>query len=150
MRSIGESPSVSLYKNKTRDSLDASLSLHKASDFMKTTVITARKRNLGQGNMFTGVCLSTGGCLVWGVPGLGDAWSGGCLVGGVPGPGGAWLGGVPGPGGGGGLHQMPPWTATAAGGTHLTGMHSCWRKKYYEKYNHKSAMYLWNKYNIVA
>ena len=32
--------------------------------------ITARKRSLGQGNMFTGVCLSTGG-----VPGPGGAWS---------------------------------------------------------------------------
>ena len=40
-----------------------------------------------------------------GVPGPGeDAWSGGCLV----------------PGGG-----DPPETATAAGGTHPTGMHSC-------------------------
>ena len=29
------------------------------------------------------------GCLVWGVPGLGGAWSGG-----VPGPGGAWSGGI--------------------------------------------------------
>ena len=38
-------------------------------------VITARKRSLGHGNMFTGVCLSTG------VPGQ---------VGGVPGPGGVW------------------------------------------------------------
>ena len=38
-------------------------------------IFTARKRSLGQGNMFTGVCLSTGGCLV-----LGGAWSGGCLV----------------------------------------------------------------------
>ena len=40
----------------------------------------ARKRSLGQGNMFTVVCLSTG-------------W--------VPGPGGAWSRGVPGPWGGG-------------------------------------------------
>ena len=39
------------------------------------TLITSRKRSLGQDNMFTGVCLSTGG----------DAWSGGCLV-----QGGAW------------------------------------------------------------
>ena len=46
-------------------------------------VITARKRSLGQGNMFTGVCLPTGG--VPG-PGVGD-WgcSGGCLL-----PGGTW------------------------------------------------------------
>ena len=83
------------------------------------------------------MCLSTGG-----VPGLG----------GVPGPGGvcsrgvcswgAWSRGVPGPGGsaltGGGclvpgglvsqhaLRQTPPGeTATAADGTHPTGMHSC-------------------------
>ena len=54
------------------------------------TIITARKRSLGPGNMFTGVCLSTGG-------------------GGVHGPGGC---------------MVPP-TATAAGGTHPTGMHSC-------------------------
>ena len=60
-----------------------------------THIITARKRSLGQGNMFTGVCLSTGGCLVWGVSGLG---------------------GVPG--------EAPP-MATAAGGTQPTGMHSC-------------------------
>ena len=46
------------------------------------TFITVRKRSLGQGNMFTGVCLSTGGvpgpggCLLWG-----GACSGGrCLV----------------------------------------------------------------------
>ena len=43
-----------------------------------------------------------GGCLLWG----------GYLVpGGVPGPGGAWW--------------RPPGTATAAGGTHPTGKHSC-------------------------
>ena len=67
------------------------------------SVTTARKRSLGQGNMFTGVCLSTGvGAWSRGVPGPG---------GGVPGPGGAWW--------------RPPRTATAAGGTHPTGMHSC-------------------------
>ena len=33
--------------------------------------ITVRKRSLGQGNMLTGVCLSTGG-----VHGQGVAWSG--------------------------------------------------------------------------
>ena len=48
-------------------------------------LFTARKRSLGQGNMFTGVCLSTGGCLLQ----EGGAWSGGCLLGGVPPPGGA-------------------------------------------------------------
>ena len=49
--------------------------------------------------------------------------------GGVPGPGGLLLGGVPGPGGawsrGAGGDPPPPGTATAAGGTHPTGMHSC-------------------------
>ena len=44
--------------------------------------VTARKRSLGQGNMFTGVCVFTGG----------GAWSGGAWSQGVPGP-----GGVPGP-----------------------------------------------------
>ena len=45
----------------------------------KNSIVTVRKRSSGQGNMFTGVCLSTGGgCLV----------PGGSLVGGVPGLGG--------------------------------------------------------------
>ena len=50
------------------------------------SLITARKRSLGQGNMFTvftGVCLSTAGCLV----------PGGCLLRGVPAPGGTCSGG---------------------------------------------------------
>ena len=108
-------------------------------------IFTARKRSFGQGNMFTGVCLSTwGGCLVrrsgpggwlvWGclvrgawsqgVPGLGgawsggSAWSGGCLVLGY-----LVLGRLPGPGEG--LVETPPQMATAAGSTHPTGMHSC-------------------------
>ena len=52
------------------------------------------------------------GCLVWGVPGLGG---GRCLL-----PGGAWSGG------GGGCGDPPlPGTATAVGGMHPTGMHSC-------------------------
>ena len=63
------------------------------------------------------------GCLVWGrgvpgargVPGPGGPGPGGCLV---PG-GGSWSWGVPG--------GDPPRTATAAGGTHPTGMHSCLR-----------------------
>ena len=73
-----------------------------------------QQRSLGQGNMFTGVCLSTGGCLLRGVPAHG-----------VPAP---W--GVPAPGGvgscsGGGCLVETPQTATAAGGTYPTGMHSC-------------------------
>ena len=81
-------------------------------------IFTARKRSLGQGNIFTPVCHS--------VHRGGGAWSGG-----VPCPRGCLLLGVcllPGaacsrrgvPGG------DPPRTATAAGGTHSTGMHSCW------------------------
>ena len=62
------------------------------------------------------------GCLVWGclVPGEG-----------VPGPGGVPGLGGPGPGGSGpgGAWWRPPGMATAAGGTHPTGMHSC---LYYE------------------
>ena len=91
-------------------------------------IITARKRSLGQGNMFTDVCLSTGGCLV-----PGGLLPGGCLVkggvcsgGGVPG-----LGGVPGPGGVGsgprGVLDGPPGTATAAGSMHPIGMHFCFK-----------------------
>ena len=57
-----------------------------------------------------GVC--SRGCLLWGVcSGLMSA-PGGCLL-----PGG--VSALGGPGGG------PPGMATAAGGTHLTGMHSC-------------------------
>ena len=59
---------------------------------------------LGQGYIFTGICDSVHG--------------GGCLVRGGLLPGGAGLLlGVPG--------GDPPGTATAAGGTHPTGMHSC-------------------------
>ena len=66
--------------------------------------------------IFSEACVKNsvqGGCLVWGVPGLGGTWSGGgacsrgrCLL----------LGGC--------LVETPP-MATAADGTHSTGMHSC-------------------------
>ena len=71
---------------------------------------------MGRGAWSGGGCLVLGSAWSWGVPGRGGAWSGGCLVWGVPGPGAAWSGGVPG--------GDPP-TATAAGGTHPTGMFSC-------------------------
>ena len=68
-----------------------------------------------KGYVFTSACLSTGG-----VPALGDVWSWGCLL-----PG----GGMPAPGGGacsqGGAWWRLPQTATAAGSTHPTGIHSC-------------------------
>ena len=80
-----------------------------------------RRLSVHKGLPGPGGCL-VGGCLVRG----GGAWSqgGGCLVPGVPGPGGAWSGGV-------GIpacteaDQPPGETATAADGTHPTGMHSC-------------------------
>ena len=82
-------------------------------------IVTPHKRGLGQGNIFTSVCqefCSQGGCLV----------PGGSAPGGVSAP-----GRVPASGGVGGLLpggclvETPPGTATAAGGTHTTGMHSC-------------------------
>ena len=106
---------------------------------------------LREGNVFTSFCYSVhvgGGCFGPGVPGpggylvLGGTWSWGGLVPGglvqggcAPGGWGVWYWGVSGSGGclvlggacswgvpGGG----PPRTATAAGGTYPTGMHSCY------------------------
>ena len=59
---------------------------------------------LGQGYIFTGVCDS--------VHGGGGCWSGGAWSQEESGPGGVHFG-------------DPPGTATAADGTHPTGMHSC-------------------------
>ena len=60
-----------------------------------------------------------------GVPGLGEAWSGGFAPGRVPSTGGgAWSRGVCSRGGG--TWWRLPRAATAAGGTHPTGMHSCY------------------------
>ena len=70
--------------------------------------------------------LLLGGCLVWGVWSGGSA-SGGCLVWGVCSRG-CLVGGVPGLGEVcffGGAWWRPPRTATAVGGTHPTGMLSC-------------------------
>ena len=64
-------------------------------------------------------CVCPRGCLVGGVPGLGGLVLGGavCLIqAGLPGLGGS---------GPGGAWWRPPRTATAAGGTHPTEMHSC-------------------------
>ena len=59
--------------------------------------------------------------MIWGVHGPGGAWSQG--GGGAWSRGVAWSQGVHGPGGVPG--GDPPLTATAAGGMHPTGMHSC-------------------------
>ena len=70
-----------------------------------------------EGYVFTRVCHSVhgGGLLPWGVPVPGGLLPGGCLLWGVPAPGGSAPRGV----------WRPPMKATAAGGTHPTGMHSC-------------------------
>ena len=89
--------------------------------------ITAR-----EGYVFTRVCHSVhggGGSAARGVPGprgrggllRGGAWSGGGSAGG------GGSGGVPGPGG---VCGYPAVTATAAGGTHPTGIHSCYKNIY--------------------
>ena len=86
-------------------------------------LFTARKRSLGQGNIFIDVCqefCSRGGFCSWGVSAPGG-W--GCLL-----PGGSALGG-----GGcywgclllGGYLVETPLTDTAAGSMHPTGTHSC-------------------------
>ena len=74
----------------------------------------------GQGNIFAPVCHS----VHRGVPGpKGVSATGGvCSWGGLVPGGGGLLPGGSGPGVPGG---DPPGTATAAGGTHPTGMHSC-------------------------
>ena len=118
-------------------------------DVVCENIFTACKRSCGKVMFFTGVCdsvqggslvpggvpgpggcLIPGECLVWGCLLLGGAWSRGVpdpRV--VPGPGGAcsqgvaWCGGVSSPRGVPGAD--PPRTATAAGGMHPTGMHSC-------------------------
>ena len=88
----------------------------------------------GQGNIFAPVCHSVHRRGVPGPRSGGGAWSrrgawsrvGGCLVpgGGCLVPGGGclvWRGSAP----GGDAWWRPPGTATASGGTHPTGMHSC-------------------------
>ena len=88
---------------------------------MKSTadyLLTARKRSLGQGNVFTGVFLSMGG----GVGGFGFP---ACITGHMP----SIRGGGLHPGGsaygGGGLGWADPPGTRKAGGTHPTGMLSC-------------------------
>ena len=94
---------------------------------------TTHKRSLGQGNIFTSVCQKfcsqEGGLVLGGMPALRRvwSWSGACSQGawcllkwGLV-LGGAWSWeGVAAPGG----VPCPP-MATATGGTHPTGMHSC-------------------------
>ena len=98
-------------------------------------IFTARKRSLGQGNIFAPVCHSVhrGGCFLLGgvLPpgGRGGASSGGGAFSRGKGGGGCFLRGCFLLGGGassqGGSGDPSPKTATAVGGTHPTGMHSC-------------------------
>ena len=86
------------------------------------------KHALQQGGCAIPACLVaaggawSGGFAPEGMCGPGVAWSReGCLVrGGLLRKRGAWSGG-------GGAWWRPPPTATAAGGTHPTGMHSCFK-----------------------
>ena len=101
-------------------------------------IVTVRKRSLRRLCFYT--CLSF--CSQQGVSrprsGGGD---GGVCSGGCPGPGGVCPRGCPGPGGvqaqAWGVYPSMHWgrppqqTATAADGTHPTGMHSCWRNYFY-------------------
>ena len=103
---------------------------------MQLNLITARKRSLRRLCFYTclSVILFTGGVPgprggAWSrgeVPGLGRclAMGGGCLV-----PGGCLVGGC----------GDPPLTATAAGGTHPTGMHSNFNVVFY--FSHVSKQF---------
>ena len=82
-------------------------------EFGAKSIITARKRKLEQGNIFAPVCHSVH---------RGLSVPGGCLP--APGGGGVCSWEELGPRGVLGA-DPPPGTATAAGGTHPTGMHSC-------------------------
>ena len=77
-----------------------------------------------------------------GVPGPGGVWFGGEVPG--PGGGGVLVLGVSGPGGGvpgpGEVWWRPPWTATAVGGTHPTGMHSCYQQFFFNLCQRKSEI----------
>ena len=92
-----------------------------------------------EGHVFKCVCLSTGVVPVLGGPGGSCSWEVCLLLAGrVPVLGGVsrpTAGGFPGPhlraqaytqGGSQGKHHIHPVTAIAAGGTHPTGMHSCY------------------------
>ena len=75
-------------------------------------------------------CAPGGGCLLPGRSALGVPGWGVCSRREVPGPGGL-LSGVC--SWGGDAWWRPPRTATAAGGTHPTGMHSCFTNKFYSE-----------------
>ena len=102
-----------------------------SSTFRIIHVITTRKRSLGKGNIFTPVCHSVHrGVVVVSQHALQMvclAAGGGVLScsRGVPGRGGLLPWGIPGAEGVCSQGWGAPWMATAAGGTHPTGMLSC-------------------------
>ena len=75
--------------------------------------------------LLTGGCFLSGGCFL---PGLFlHGWCASSRGGGLPLWGASSRWGMPPPRGG--LVQTPSWMATAAGGMHPTGMHSCYRRR---------------------
>ena len=92
----------------------------------------------GEGGMHgRGACMAGGcvwlGCMVGGMCGRGHVWQGACVVGGMCGGGDAWQGGHAWWWWGVCMPHMPPPPPTlrdmvgqCAGGTHPTGMHSCY------------------------
>ena len=141
------------------DWLNSTVKLHPTDWLSPGCRILLRLANeVCEGYVFTPVCHSVHG----GVPALGEVWSwgGACSggsglgevwswCGGVPAPGGLVLGGVWSLGGGGGTWRRPPETATAVGGTHPTGMHSCfdWIFNYEWQSETLQGMSFHNKFN---
>ena len=111
--------SANIYRQLTNDS-PLFLLLHSLPTMRSKTCLwlfLPPATKLGQGYIFTGVCHSVN------KEGASSRGVGGCFLRGVLPP----RGGVLPPGG---VWWRPPGTATAAGGTHPTGMHSSFKNKY--------------------
>ena len=78
----------------------------------------------GGGHVRQGGCVAGGVCMAGGMHGSGHIWQGACMVGGVHGRGHTWWGGMHGRGHAWQGACMAGETATAADGTHPTGMPS--------------------------
>ena len=140
----GTNPNLSLFKTTRESDVNHPFNIYRPQTKLREgNVYTGVRDSVHRGgvcSLLGGACSQGVGCLVqWGVPaprgggvpgpvGRGacsrGVWSqGGCLVWGCLVLGGACSRGVP---GGDTLPPPPPNMATAVGGTHPTGMHSCW------------------------